>query len=91
LPRLQHPRPHRTRLTGSVRAPHITSIGVSGGTVTIHFTAGASDPAWAFTLLRCGTPNDTYGPATGVITGSAGSYTATVAAAGNIQFYRIRR
>ena len=74
--------------------PHITSIAVSGGTVTIHFTGGASDLASAFTLLSSATvsPQSSYTPAAGAtITGSAGSYTATVPNGGAIEFYRIKR
>ena len=74
--------------------PHITSITVSGGTVTIQFTGSASDLASAFTLLSSATvsPQSSYTPAAGAtITGSAGSYTATVPNGGAIEFYRIKR
>jgi hypothetical protein len=72
--------------------PDITGITVSGSTVTIKFTAGASDPATAFTLLSSGTVKGTYSSATGAsIKGSAGSYTATVPTSGAMQFYRIQR
>ena len=72
--------------------PDITGISVSGGTVTIKFTGGASDPASAFTLLGSGTVNGAYSSAAGAsITGSAGSYTATVPTNGAMQFYRIQR
>jgi|ERR1035437_1706032 hypothetical protein len=84
--------------TVQVTAPatplHITSIAISGGTVTIHFTGNASDPASAFTLLSSATvsPQSSYTPAAGAtITGSAGSYTATVPSSGAIEFYRIKR
>ena len=72
--------------------PDITRITVSGSTVTIKFTAGASDPSTAFTLLSSGTVKGTYTSATGAsINGSAGSYTATVPTSGAMQFYRIQR
>jgi hypothetical protein len=72
--------------------PDITGISVSGGTVTIKFTGGASDPASAFTLFSSGTVNGAYSSAAGAsITGSAGSYTATVPTNGAMQFYRIQR
>ncbi len=72
--------------------PDVTGISVAGGTVTINFTGGASDPASAFTLLSAGVVTGAYNPATGaVITGSAGSYTATVPTNGAIQFYRLKR
>jgi hypothetical protein len=72
--------------------PDITGISVSGITVTIKFTGAASDPATAFTLLSSGTVNGAYSSAAGAsITGSAGSYTATVPTNGAMQFYRIQR
>ena len=73
---------------------HITSITDSGGTVTIKFVGNASDPSSAFTLLNSATvsPQSSYTPAAGAtITGSAGSYTATVPTSGAIEFYRIKR
>ena len=71
---------------------NITNIAVSDGTVTINFTYATSDPASAFTLLSSATVNGTYSPAAGaVITGSAGSYQATVPTSGPMQFYRIKR
>lgn len=72
--------------------PDITGISVSGSTVTIKFTAGASDPASAFTLFSSGAVDGAYSSAAGsTIAGSAGSYTATVPANGAMQFYRIQR
>jgi hypothetical protein len=62
--------------------------------VTIHFTGGASDLPTAFTLLSSSTvnPASSYTPAVGaIITDSAGSYTATVATSGGVEFYRIKR
>ena len=79
------------QVTGTT-PPHITSISVSGSTVTIHFTGDASDSASAFTLLSSGAVGGTYGPASGaIITGSSGSYQATVSTGGPAQFYRIKR
>lgn len=75
-----------------VQPPHITSISVSGGTVTIRFTGDPADLASAFTLLSSTAVTGPYSPAAGaVITGSAGSFTATVPASGSAEFYRIRR
>jgi hypothetical protein len=71
--------------------PDITGISVSAGTVTIKFTGGASDLASAFTLLSSGTVKGAYSATGAPITGSAGSYTATVPANGAMQFYRIQR
>jgi hypothetical protein len=71
--------------------PDVTCISVTGGIVTIKFTGGTSDPASAFTLLGAGVVNGSYSPATGAaITGSAGSYAATVPTNGAVQFYRIK-
>lgn len=76
-----------------VAIPEITGIAVSSGTVTINFTS--SDPselASAFTLVSSSTVNGAYSPAAGAtITGSNGSYLATVPASGDVQFYRIQR
>jgi hypothetical protein len=81
-----------TAAVSVVVRPHITDIRNSGGSVTIHFTAGASDPSSAFTLFSSGTVGGPYSAAAGAtITGSAGSYTATVPASGGTQFYRIKR
>jgi FlgD Ig-like domain len=80
------------QVTVAPTQPHIGKISVSGGTVTIQFTGGASDPASAFTLLSSGTVNGTYGSTAGAsITGSAGSYQATAPTSGGMQFYRIKR
>jgi hypothetical protein len=72
--------------------PRITNISVSGANVIINFTSDPADSAAAFTLLSSGTVNGTYSPASGaIITGSSGSYTATVPKSGPMQFYRIRK
>jgi hypothetical protein len=80
------------QVIASVQPPYITSTGVSAGTVTIYFTGGSGDPAWAFLLLSAPAAGGPYTPAAGaVITGSDGSFKATVAASGPMQFYRILR
>jgi hypothetical protein len=81
------------QIGGSVVQPRIQSIGVSGSTVTIGFTAGASDTASMFTLLSSGSVNGTYSIATGAVITQAGpgSFKATVPASGARQFYRISR
>jgi hypothetical protein len=74
------------------QAPVITSIEVSAGILTIHFTAGSSDTASAFLLLSAPVANGTYSlVANAVITGSGGSFQATVPASGQLQFYRVVR
>jgi len=75
-----------------ILSPYITGIGVSAGTVTIHFTGASSDPAWAFLLLSAPAAQGPYSPAAGaIITGSGGTFQATVRMNGPVQFYRIER
>jgi hypothetical protein len=75
-----------------VAPPRITSINVSGGTATIQFTSAATDPSSAFTLDSAGVVDGIYSPASGaVITGSGGTYQATVSTSGPTQYYRITR
>jgi hypothetical protein len=76
----------------SVQAPSITSVGVAGGWVTIHFTGGSSDPAWAFVLLSASVAAGPYSPvADAIITGSGGSFVAMTHASSSVQFYRVER
>jgi hypothetical protein len=56
-----------------IARPIITSIGVSGGMATIHFTSGATDLSSAFTLLSAEVTDGSYSPAVGsAITGGDG-------------------
>ena len=72
--------------------PEITDITVSSGTVTINFISAASDQASNFTLVSSPTVNGVYSSAAGAsITGSGGSYQATVTTSDPVQFYRIQR
>jgi hypothetical protein len=72
--------------------PEITGITASGGTVTINFISAAGDLASNFTLVSSPTVNGVYSSAAGAsMTGSDGSYQATVPASGDVQFYRIQR
>jgi hypothetical protein len=72
--------------------PEITGITVSSGTVTINFISAASDQASNFTLVSSPTVNGVYSSAPGAsITGSGGSYLATVTTSDPVQFYRIQR
>jgi len=80
------------QVIGSVQPPVITSIGVSAGMVTIHFTGGSGDVASAFLLLSAPVVSGPYSPAAGaILTGSGGSFQATVPINGPRQFYRIER
>jgi hypothetical protein len=80
------------QVTSSAQAPAITSVGVSNGVVTIHFTAGSSDTASDFLLLSAPAASGPYAPATGaVIKGSGGSFQATVPISGQMQFYQVTR
>ena len=80
------------RVIGSVQPPYITGIDFSAGMLTIHFTGASSDPASVFVLLGAPAPQGPYSPAAGaVITGSGGTYQATIPASGTLQFFRIER
>jgi hypothetical protein len=69
---------------------HVTDLRIAGGTVTIDFTGSPSDAASAFTLLSSAAANGTYSTAAGAnITGSGGTFQATVPTNGPRQFYRI--
>ena len=80
------------QVTGSVQAPHITSIGVSNRMVIIHFTGGVSDVPASFVLLSASVAAGPYPTAAGAtITGGSGSFQAMVPTNGPMQFYRIMR
>jgi hypothetical protein len=80
------------RVIGSEQPPYITGIDFSAGILTIHFTGASSDPASVFVLLGAPAPQGPYSPAAGaVITGSNGTYQATIPASGTLQFFRIER
>jgi hypothetical protein len=73
--------------------PAITSIAVSGGTVTIKFTGSASDAASAFALVGSSTVGGTYSalPAAVITSLGSGNFQATIATSGSTEFYRIKR
>jgi hypothetical protein len=80
------------QVSSSGQPLNITGITVSGGTVTIHFTAGSSDTAGGFVLLASSTAQGPCSPAAGaIITGSGGSFQATIPVSGSAQYYRIER
>ena len=81
------------QVTGAVVPPHIQSLEVSGGAVTIGFTAGSSDTASMFTLLSSGAVTTNYLAAAGAVITQVGpsSFQATVATSGARQFYRVSR
>jgi hypothetical protein len=80
------------QVTSSEQEPVITSIGVSNGVVTIHFTAASSDTASSFSVLSSPAASGAYTPVAGaVITGSGGTFQATFPASGQLRFYRIVR
>ena len=71
--------------------PQITTISRIGNNVTIHFTGPATDPASAYVLLS-GTVASTVTTDSGAtITGSGGTYQATLANSASAQFYRVKR
>jgi hypothetical protein len=80
------------QVTSSAQAPVIASVGVSNGVVTIRFTAGSGDTASDFLLLSAPAASGPYAPAAGaVISGSGGSFQATVPTSGQMQFYQVTR
>ena len=80
-------------LPGGVVVPAITTISVSGSTVTIKFTGSSSDAASAFTLVGSPTVNGTYSalPAAVIASLGGGNFQATIATSGSTEFYRIKR
>jgi hypothetical protein len=78
---------------GSPTPPTITRISVENGTVTILFTAGASDAPASFSLLSAANAPGPYSPAAGttITQLNPGQFSATVPANGPIRFYRIQR
>ncbi len=77
------------------QTPLITGITVSAGTVTVNFTGGTSDTPSLFTLLSgtvvSGITNNSGATITQVGSTGSGLFSATVAASGPRQFYRIHR
>lgn len=79
------------QVTGAATVPHITSV-TANGSVSITFTAGASDSASAFTLQSASTVNGTYTTvAVSATQVSPGVFNFTTPAVGSAQFYRISR
>jgi len=80
------------QVSAAATAAHITTTVVSGGNVSITFTADPSDSASAFTLLAAATVHGSYTPvgvsATQV---SPGTFNFTVPVNGGTQFYQISR
>lgn len=80
------------QVTGAVTVPHITSVTVTGGNVSISFTAGAGDSATAFTLLSAGVVTGPFNPvAVSATQTSPGVFNFTTPVFGGAQFYRISR
>jgi hypothetical protein len=71
--------------------PQITSITRSGTTVTVHFTGPAADAPTAYVLLSGTAVTAITTDSGAAITGSAGSYTATLTTSASTQFYRVER
>ncbi len=68
----------------------ITRITVSGGTVTIDFTASSTALASSFALQSSSVLNGTYGTISGaVVTGSQGVFSVSTTTSGATEFYRI--
>jgi hypothetical protein len=72
--------------------PEITGITVSNAVASVNFISATGDQATNFTLVSSSTVNGVYASATGAsITGTNGSYQATVPTSGDVRFYRIQR
>jgi hypothetical protein len=81
------------QVSSSGQPLNITGITVSGGTVTIHFTAGSSDTAEGFVLLSASAAQGPYLPAAGstITRLGPGLFQATVSVSSSPQYYRIER
>ena len=73
--------------------PQITKISVSGTEVTIDFSAGTNDVATSFSVVGAPSVNGSYVKVPGVIIApiGPGKFSATFAAGGSDQYYRIVR
>lgn len=74
--------------------PVLQGITLNGNTVSILFTASASDLPASFTLMSSAVPTGNFVPAAGaaITAGSVpGEFRATVPASGLMQFYRVRK
>jgi FlgD Ig-like domain len=81
------------QVTSSGQPLTITGITVSGGMVTIRFTAGSSDTAGGFQVLSASVPPGPYSPAASATITQLGPglFQATVPISSAPQFYRIER
>jgi hypothetical protein len=71
--------------------PNITSISVSGGTVTINFTGAPSALASSYSLVSSTIVNGAYSPVAAVVTSlGGGNFQATLAKSGSTEFYRVK-
>jgi hypothetical protein len=72
--------------------PAITGIQIVGGNVVISFTGAATDSADSFSVVSATDVNGSYSPASATMSGSGGSFQATLPKGGSsTQFYRIKR
>jgi len=71
--------------------PNITSIMVSGGTVTIKFTGAPAALASSYSLVSSTTVNGTYLPVSATVSSlGGGNFQATLAPSGATEFYRVK-
>ncbi|HVM50294.1 MAG TPA: FlgD immunoglobulin-like domain containing protein [Candidatus Acidoferrum sp.] len=71
--------------------PHITGMTRTGSTVTVNFTGPTSDPPTAFVLMSGSVVGGITNNAGASITGSGGTYQATVSSSASAQYYRVMR
>jgi len=71
--------------------PIITSISVSGGTVTINFTGAPAALASSYSLVSSTTVNGTYSAVAAVVNSlGGGNFQAILAKSGSTEFYRVK-
>ncbi len=81
------------QVTASGQPLNIVSITISGGMVTILFTASTSDTAGGLELLSASAAQGPYSPAVGATISQVGPglFQATVPVGSSVQYYRIER
>jgi len=71
--------------------PIITSISVSGGTVTINFTGAPAALASSYSLVSSTTVNGTYSAVAAVVNSlGGGNFQSILAKSGSTEFYRVK-
>lgn len=84
---------YRIEIPSGVVAPRITSLALSGDSVTVNFGAGQADASWYFTLQSAGALHGRFADvsSTSATQVGPGQFKFVAPANGPSQFYRIRR